>query len=552
MDSATVGVYDADAREIAARLRLVAADDLLAVLRGLFHPGAPTADVGCGSGRDVAWLLQHGYPTVGYDASTGMLREAQAAYPGIDVRQESLPDLAGIPDAAYANVLCSAVLMHLPREDLITAALNLARILRPEGRLYLTYRASRAASEREEDGRLFTDIPVGKLTLLLEAAGLRVLFSSTRAGRDRPEVRWMALAAEKGPLQVARGLHRIQAVLAQDRKVATYKFALVRALCEVGRTEAHAVRWEDAAVCVPLWSLAVRWLIYYWPLVTAPTFIAQIRGERDNAPKPIAFRDALRALADEYTVGGLYAVLRDIDEQPERFRGVLRKIAETIRTGPVTYAGTRGPRLFGYRPSSAGARDGRGVFGWVVVPEPVWLDLCRFDHWIEDSIVVRWARLSAEMNPATTVGTYLPLLLARPGDERDTGEVRRLLQASGSPLECVWSGRPLGGAFDVDHAIPFAVWGNNDLWNLLPCVPALNNAKSDALPTRSLLRRRQDCIVDYWRLYAQAWGRRFDAQLRGALGGAAGEAGWERIALTGLEETVERLAMTRGLARWEP
>jgi hypothetical protein len=110
----------------------------------------------------------------------------------------------------------------------------------------------------------------------------------------------------------------------------------------------------------------------------------------------------------------------------------------------------------------------------------------------------------------------------------------------------------LGGAFDVDHAIPFAVWGNNDLWNLFPCSPALNNAKSDALPTRSLLRRRQDCIVDYWRLYAQAWGRRFDAQLRGALGGAAGEAGWERIALRGLEETVERLAMARGLARWEP
>jgi hypothetical protein len=104
----------------------------------------------------------------------------------------------------------------------------------------------------------------------------------------------------------------------------------------------------------------------------------------------------------------------------------------------------------------------------------------------------------------------------------------------------------------VDHALPYSVWGNNDLWNLLPCLPAVNSRKGDALPTLDLLRRRRECIVTYWRLYDGRWSRRFTAQLRSALGCTVGEPGWEWAALAGLEETVERLTVTRGLARWEP
>jgi hypothetical protein len=57
------------------------------------------------------------------------------------------------------------------------------------------------------------------------------------------------------------------------------------------------------------------------------------------------------------------------------------------------------------------------VFGWVAMPEAVWLDISRFDHWIEDSIVVRWARLTAEMNRdgEAELGRYVGLLLQLPG-----------------------------------------------------------------------------------------------------------------------------------------
>jgi SAM-dependent methyltransferase len=263
-----------------------------------------------------------------------MLCEARAAYPGIDVREDSLPDLASAPDEAYANALCSAVLMHLPRDDLIAAVLSLARVLRPGGRLVLTYRPSQTGGDREADGRLFTPIPRGKLVLLLESAGFQVLLATQQPDTARPAVTWTAIVAEKSPLLVARGLDRVQSILAQDRKVATYKLALVRALCAVSRTEAHAVHWGNGVVYVPLWPLAVRWL-----------------GERPDSAKPIAFRGVLRDLAARFGHDGLYAVLRDIEEHPTRYRAALKKISDTIRAGPVTYAGTGGPKVFGFSSS---------------------------------------------------------------------------------------------------------------------------------------------------------------------------------------------------------
>jgi very-short-patch-repair endonuclease len=54
--------------------------------------------------------------------------------------------------------------------------------------------------------------------------------------------------------------------------------------------------------------------------------------------------------------------------------------------------------------------------------------------------------------------------------------------------------------------IPFSLWRNNDLWNLLPAHPAVNNAKRDLLPSQSLLRQRREALqnwLDYVRLRDQ-------------------------------------------------
>jgi SAM-dependent methyltransferase len=199
MDAQTLAAYDAAAARHAAFQRAVAPGPVHRLATGFFSPDAPTADIGCGAGRDTAWLESQGFPTVGYEPSAAMRAEAQAHYPGIRVSAASLPDLGGVPDQAYINVLCNAVLMHLPAADLIGAAVALVRILRPGGRLILSFRGPRGGEEREDDGRLFTPIDPGRLVLLLESVGLAVLHRETTPDASRPDVLWHVLVAERGP-----------------------------------------------------------------------------------------------------------------------------------------------------------------------------------------------------------------------------------------------------------------------------------------------------------------------------------------------------------------
>ena len=129
--------------------------DLHAVIRQFFTPG-PTADIGCGSGREVAWLNANGYPAVGYDAAEGMLAVARERYPQFSFRLAALPDLAGIPDESFDNVLCETVIMHLPREQIAPAVRRLTAILKPAGILYASWRVTAGAD----------DVGTGSLTLL--------------------------------------------------------------------------------------------------------------------------------------------------------------------------------------------------------------------------------------------------------------------------------------------------------------------------------------------------------------------------------------------------
>lgn len=480
------------------------------------------------------------------ESATALLRTL--GFP-VERSTEMLPlpaSFARISDETYANVLCFETIDRVAREDLITYALELARITTVGGRLVLTYNLD------ERGARLFDvagGLPAGKLALLLESAGFRTLQSSEA---DTPETsaRYVTIVMERAATAASGGLETVQSILAQDAKFATYKYALIRALAVISRNEPSVACWRQAQVFIPLYNIAVRWLAFYWPFLTHETFIAQNRsGERS---RKLAFRGRIDELCQRYTPAGIYDLLCDIDEDPSKFAPTLRTLADTIKKGPVTFSGTGTSGIFAYSPSAEG--EGRGTLGlgWIVMPEPLWVSITRFEHWIEDSLVVRWSQLTAEMNQTEDAGFYLNLLLRTPEAKRDTQVIRRLLEAAAHQAECVWSGRALNGLFDVDHAIPYSVWRNNDLWNLLPCDTKLNNQKRDRLPSSQLLLRRRDRIIDYWQTYEKEAPALFRPQVRRALGSTVPIDNWEARAFAGLVENVERLAVARGIPRWSP
>lgn len=155
MDAATLAAYDADAAAYAAEWRSQAPpEDMQALLRTFFRPG-PTLDVGCGAGRDTAWLAAHGFDARGVDASEGLLREARAAFPALRFDFSTLPGLDGIERGAFENVLCETVIMHLEPVQVGPGVRSLRALLRPGGTLYLSWRTTDAASTRDRAGRLY-------------------------------------------------------------------------------------------------------------------------------------------------------------------------------------------------------------------------------------------------------------------------------------------------------------------------------------------------------------------------------------------------------------
>jgi SAM-dependent methyltransferase len=170
MDQQTLAAYDRDAASFAADWDAQpTATDLQAAVLKFFSLG-PTADIGCGSGRDTAWLARAGFCAIGFDYSEGILAEARRLHPGIEFRRAALPELESIADGSFTNVLCETVIMHLEPTLISPAVRRLLAILKPGGTLYLTWRVSEGAGSRDKHGRLYAAFDVGLVLNELKAA----------------------------------------------------------------------------------------------------------------------------------------------------------------------------------------------------------------------------------------------------------------------------------------------------------------------------------------------------------------------------------------------
>lgn len=157
MDTSTIEAYNEAAIHFADEWRnQPPPTDMYELAKQFFRSGGRTADIGCGAGRDVAWLNENGFPSVGYDASTGLLQQAKQTFPHLEFATAFLPSLDGVEADTFDNVLCETVIMHLPSAQVPGACVRLLEILKPEGVLYLSWRVSEGESSRDKKGRLYS------------------------------------------------------------------------------------------------------------------------------------------------------------------------------------------------------------------------------------------------------------------------------------------------------------------------------------------------------------------------------------------------------------
>jgi tellurite methyltransferase len=113
------------------------------LLRGRLVPGTRILDAGCGSGRNLAYLLRAGYQVFGVDPDPGSIQAVQQLaarlapdLPSANFRVEAI-ERSSFPDA-FADVVLSSAVLHFARDDAqFTAMLRGTwRVLRPGGLLF--------------------------------------------------------------------------------------------------------------------------------------------------------------------------------------------------------------------------------------------------------------------------------------------------------------------------------------------------------------------------------------------------------------------------------
>ena len=156
MDRQTLAAYDNDAAAFAKDWHEQPAPiDLHEIVKRFLVKGGLTADIGCGSGREVAWLNANGFPAKGFDASNGLLAEARRRYPQFEFAHAELPDLNGIAVNSFANILCETVIMHLGGPLIASSVRRMFEIVKPGGIFYLSWRVTEGEDLRDKHARLY-------------------------------------------------------------------------------------------------------------------------------------------------------------------------------------------------------------------------------------------------------------------------------------------------------------------------------------------------------------------------------------------------------------
>lgn len=579
MTSSTIEYYDSHADELATRYDHAEMSEMYKILDKYISLEQNVLDLGFGSGRDMLYLEQKGIQVWGIDASQAFVDRLKIKNTPLKDRvfHSVLPTIA--LDHSYEHffdtVYSIATWMHLPKEEHFETILNIKKYLKPNGTIILSY----SYMPREDDPRFFEVLVPDQLAMLFESFGFALLESMyTSDGLDRDEVKWVTQVYRHDEASV-KGIDQIESILSQDSKDTTYKFALLKIFAEIATTPLNRfARYSDKYVYFPSAIIVEKWISHYWKLMDSQTFIHQKYGG-ESSNRQLAFRKPLEEAIGFYRTKKnrpnpyydfrrdlYYGINKDTSEY-KLFKKLFDKVLKTIIDGPVTHAGSsfedtsfftlgNGRKSYPNKNTEFSHKAAVQDCIEIGIQKNAYKELYKYGAWINDSILLRWAKFTEKIMTQNgenfSAGEVITLLSIDHIQERETQLMRKLydqFKAETGELASVWSGKSLH-SYEVDHVMPYSVYGNNDLWNLLPASRQENNAKRDALVTTELVKQNSDTIFNYWEFMRDQLGTRFEHEVYTSFDIDPLVTTWKESLLGGVCEQLEITASIRGLKRW--
>ncbi len=361
----------------------------------------------------------------------------------------------------------------------------------------------------------------------------------------------------------------ISKIIERDSKSTTYKFALLRGVIDIISDNSPYIKVSSDRVSFPLGLLIEKWMIYYYPILESDITIPQINGNNK-----LAFEDHLKHFVDLYhDKGGLSAFYNDLKYKgfPDGFNdGIIsltKQLKQTITKMPMKYIGSsiynQHYSVFKYQATPIKTTNEKfdlrfliEKYGEFSIPYEFYEAFKMIGNFIggRDSILFKWAEFSVSASRSNlSIEQVLNSVLKTPITERNISDSKKLyrgiLESKGN-VYCVWSGDKIS-KYDIDHIIPFSIWRNNDLWNLLPARSSINRKKSDKIPTPELITRQSDLILEYWETIIKFQSTRFVNEIQISLLGNDVNNSWEYVGIEKLQESCDYLINQRGYEAWQ-
>jgi SAM-dependent methyltransferase len=186
--------YDEQATRLAESYEALVFEDVHPFLVKLLYDasGRRILDVGSGTGRDAAWMINAGHSVTAVEPSEKMLSLAKTIHANLAIewKRDSLPNLETIPTGRNFDVIVlSAVWMHVHPSDRSTAFSKLVSLLDENGTIYMTLRIGPSDPERS-----IFEISIEEVADLAKDHGLEIhVVTESPDLLSRDEIEWKAV-----------------------------------------------------------------------------------------------------------------------------------------------------------------------------------------------------------------------------------------------------------------------------------------------------------------------------------------------------------------------
>ncbi len=202
-NSSTIQYYQKNAESLAQRYESAGVEEMQALLKSCFDPGAKLLEIGCGSGRDAAFMKASGFDVTAVDGSEAMIASAVRLHPELSGRLHTihLPEGLSARLGQFDGIFSIATLMHLTREAIDAVFEKAGRLVHEQGRFFFSVPSRRDdvnPGEFDEKGRRFTAMTVEEWILAAQKGGFEVVSSRTTAdGLGREGIVWLNCLVQK-------------------------------------------------------------------------------------------------------------------------------------------------------------------------------------------------------------------------------------------------------------------------------------------------------------------------------------------------------------------